>query len=720
MNTSAPELALGRFARLARKELTEILRDRRTVLTLLLMPLLLYPLLSLAFRQFLISGAVGSESPTYRIGFASESEADAVLRYLVRGEQSLARRGVFRGESPDARRDAMPRPKLETFVTPDLHAAVVRGDIDVGVQVEPPGAFDERARAPLTVDLRLFYRDESVPGLDALHYVERLCREANQGFLAEQLHSAGVPQRAEALRPMPEPVVEAGGGHSRIFAVLVPLILILMTITGAVYPAIDLTAGERERGTLEVLIAAPVPRWALLGAKYVAVVTVAVLTAIVNLAAMTVTLWASDLARQFFDENTLTIWLVLEVFGLLLLLAAFFSGVLLALTSFARSFKEAQAYLIPLMLASLLPGMIGLLPGLRLEGPLAVAPLVNIVLLARDLLDGRANPLSAAVVVLTTALYAVAAVAVAARTFGAEAVLYAQQGGWGELLRRPQRPRLAATPSGALLCLALMFPTSFVLNRIIVAFHGEPIASVLSVQAAVTLILFGAFPLGAAWFGRVREGSGFRLHRPGVGACLAALVLGCSLWPLVYELGLFLRSAGIYSLSQEQLDKVQGVLAEYRSAPVASVLFVLAVLPAVLEELFFRGYLFSALLTASRPRTAILTSAILFGIFHLVTAGGLAVERLAPSTLLGIVLGWICWKCGSVVPGVLLHAVHNSLLVSLGLYEPWLKEWGWSAGADEHLPMTVLIAGVAGSVIGVLWIWSLPQPPNTPVFVDND
>ena len=82
-------------------------------------------------------------------------------------------------------------------------------------------------------------------------------------------------------------------------ATLVPLVLILMTITGAVYPAIDLTAGERERGTLETLIAAPISRMALLFAKYVAVLTVAVLTALVNLVAMTVTIVSSSLRPAF-------------------------------------------------------------------------------------------------------------------------------------------------------------------------------------------------------------------------------------------------------------------------------------------------------------------------------------------------------------------------------------------------------------------------------------
>jgi ABC-2 type transport system permease protein/sodium transport system permease protein len=704
--------ALGRFARLARKELTEILRDRRTVLTLLLMPLLLYPLLSIAFSQFLISGAISAEAPKYRVGFLSDDEAESVFRFLSRGEESLARRGAFR-EGPTPRKDAITRPKLETFVTGDLEDAVRRGQVEIGARLDPAGAFQERVRRPLAVDMRLFYRDESVPGLEALHYVERLCREANATFLSEKLRAVGIEERAEPLRPIPMPLPERGSAKNQLFAVLVPLILILMTITGAVYPAIDLTAGERERGTLEVLIAAPVPRLALLGAKYVAVVTVAVLTALVNLGSMTLTLWTSPVGRHFLDERSLSFWLLPEVFGLLLLLAAFFSAVLLALTSFARSFKEAQAYLIPLMLASLLPGMIGMVPGLHLEGPLAVAPLINIVLLARDLFDGHANPLSAAVVVLSTSLYAVAAIAVAARTFGAEAVLYAQQGGWGELFQRPQRPRATATASSALLCLALMFPLSVVLNRLIVEFREEPAKTILAVQAATTVTLFGACPMLGAWFGRVLPISGFRLKLPGLFACIAALLLGVGLWPLISEVEIFIRSLGIATLSAEQLNKVEDELAKlFQSVPLPLVVLVFGLLPAVFEELFFRGYLFSALLTARRPWTAILTSAVLFGVFHLIAGGTLAVERMVPSALFGVVLGWLCWKSGSVLPGMLLHTLNNSLLVSIGRYKSWLLEAGWLKETDEHLPPYVLLSGLAVSVVGLIWIRVLPRPQD--------
>ena len=248
-------------------------------------------------------------------------------------------------------------------------------------------------------------------------------------------------------------------GESFWLATLVPLVLILMTITGAVYPAIDLTAGERERGTLEALMAAPVPRLGLLFAKYVAVVTVAMLTALVNLAGMTVTVLSSGLGPVLFGERGLSLGAVVLVFGLLVLFAAFFSAVLLCVTSFARSFKEAQAYLIPLMLVSLAPGFLSVMPGLKLNAWLSVTPLANIVLLARDVLAGTCASAVGLVAVLSTcsvwrprrwrwppASSAATRSSTAARAVGATC------------FAGPIEPLAQPTLAGAMTCLALIVP----------------------------------------------------------------------------------------------------------------------------------------------------------------------------------------------------------------------------------------------------------------------
>jgi len=156
----------------------------------------------------------------------------------------------------------------------------------------------------------------------------------------------------------------------------------------------------------------------------------------VNVSGMALSLYVSGQMPRVFGSQGPSFLLLFEGFGLIVLFAAFFSGVLLAVTSFARSFKEAQAYLVPLMLLSLVPGILGLMPGLFLTPTLALVPLLNIVLLARDLLEGRALPLTAFLTITSTALYALLAVLVAARLFGNEAVLYAESGSWRRLFRR--------------------------------------------------------------------------------------------------------------------------------------------------------------------------------------------------------------------------------------------------------------------------------------------
>jgi ABC-2 type transport system permease protein/sodium transport system permease protein len=688
---------LGRLGRLARKEISESLRDRRTVTTLVLMPVLLYPLLAVAFRTLLISDTVDKSQPRFVIGFDRRADGRKVKRvfeFLDRGEQAISWR-----DTPPEERTAQrypppahlePRPRLEVEPVDDLERAVADGTVDVAFRFSGPGPvagpLDERQ----DIECQILYRDDSANGRSAVLYLERLLAEANARRLAEQLRAHGLREGWYPLFVRTISVPAPQSKKSTLLPVLVPLILILMTITGAVYPAIDLTAGERERGTLEILIAAPIPRLSVLLAKYAAVWTVAMLTALVNVTAMTVTLLASGIGAAFFG-NELTLLVLVQVLALLALFAAFFSALLLALTSFARSFKEAQAYLIPLMLLALTPGVLGLMPGLRLDGPLAVVPLLNIVLLTRDLLEGTAWWGSAVVVVTTTLLYALAAVGLAARIFGTEAVLSSEQSGWADVLRRPDEPRSSATLPAALLCLALMFPLSFLLAGAVSLWSGLSVEVRLGLLAGSQVLLFAGLPLVSAWSGRVRLLSGFRLQPPGVLSLVLGLLLGLNLWPWVHEVILFLRQIGMATLPTEQLEKMGESLAQLRGWPVWLVVLILAGIPAWCEEFFFRGYLFRALEgDGRRPGWAIVGSAVLFGLFHVQVANALAVERFPPSFLLGLVLGWLAWKSGSIWPGVVLHVCHNGLLALLGYYEPWLSEQGWMPSAESHLPLAVL------------------------------
>lgn len=706
---------LGRLNRLIRKELAEILRDRRTIVTLILMPLLLYPLLSIAFQQFLVTQRFGEDVARYEIGFRNRIEADFFMRYVEAGKRALmedeplVQEGT-RGDSGPLGVRPTGDPELPFSYGRDMRSALRRNIVDLVLIPRGKPPYQLRPDQDFAQDWQVLYRDGSVAGLEAIRYLRRYLNAANGRFLAARLEAAGIKgQRPNPIRLLPEAQKETGPPQPAALAIFVPLILILMTITGAVYPAIDLTAGERERGTLEILVAAPIPRLSVLFAKYVAVLTVAMLTAGVNLGTMTVTLLVTGLGPALFGQN-LSLVMLVEFVALLFLFAAFFSAVLLALTSFARSFKEAQAYLIPLMLMSLVPGMIGLIPDLRLEGLLAVAPLLNVVLLARDLIAGNASLTMAAVVVLTTLLYAMAALGVAARIFGAEAVLYSQAGSWGDLFRRPARAQDLPQASSALFCLAVMFPAYFLLIYAQAYLGDQPLEVALFVSVPANAILFIAFPLTFLWFGRVRVRTALALAPPGWAACAGALVLGLFLWPITHEITALLRAAGLATLKAEHLEKVREGLAKWRELSPVFFLVVLAGITPLLEELFFRGYLFGALLNGSRPATAILGSAALFGVFHLFLPFGLALERFLPTTFMGAALGWLRWRSGSVWPGVILHVVHNSLMVLLGYYQPDLEATGWIHRDDEHLPALWFLGSVLASALAIIWLQKTTSP----------
>ncbi|MBC8870665.1 MAG: CPBP family intramembrane metalloprotease [Planctomycetes bacterium] len=692
----------SRFGRLCLKELRETLRDRRTIVTLVLMPLLVYPLLTMAFQRFLVTSFETSRE--FHIGLSSEETAARIKPLVALGELVLKNEDAGRAkEIANKAAPSMPmaavdlEPHIQWKTGSNLEQRVEDGSLDLAIllkESDPADASPQRI-APLTCEI--VHRADSATSKSALEYVQRRLRAANEHLLREKLRKLGSE---------PTLSVQAGdravGDSGTMLSVttLIPLVLILMTITGAVYPAIDLTAGERERGTLEALMAAPVPRLGLLAGKYVAVLTVALLTAGANLVAMTVMLTSTGLGTILFGPAGLSPLVLVQVFALLILFAAFFSAILLAVTSFARSFKEAQAYLIPLMLLALAPGVMSLMPELEFNRTWAVTPLVNIVLLARDVFKGTADPGLAAVAVLSTALYAVAAIALAARVFGTDALLYGSEASWSDLFHRPAHDRDAASFAGAMFCMAILFPCSFLTVTLLARLDLSTLG-LLWLNAAALALLFGGIPLAAAFVQRVRVGEGFQLRATHPLAFVSAVVIGLAVWPLAHEVFLLNRAIGLATFGEDLFRLVEDAVDKWREVPSWTIVLVYAVVPGVCEELFFRGYLFRAIARTKRADYTILLTAVLFGVFHVVNTGVGAAERFLPSTFLGLVLGWVCWRTGSVLPGMLLHVCHNGLLLMIAYYRDELAARGWGVEEQSHMPLTWLAAStvaVAASI----------------------
>jgi sodium transport system permease protein len=184
---------------------------------------------------------------------------------------------------------------------------------------------------------------------------------------------------------------------------------------------------------------------------------------------------------------------------------------------------------------------------------------------------------------------------------------------------------------------------------------------------------------------------------------VAALALATSLWMAAHELFLASQWLGIQTLREEQVKAAQALIVQFRSVSPVLVLVSFALTPALFEEFFFRGFVFSSLNQMSRPG-AIIVSAVLFGLFHVVTGSVLAVERFLPTTLMGLFLGWLAFRTQSLWPGIILHAVHNGLLLMTAYYADSLKNWGIGVEEQAHLPWTWLVVGAVVTVVSVLTV----------------
>jgi ABC-2 type transport system permease protein/sodium transport system permease protein len=227
----------------------------------------------------------------------------------------------------------------------------------------------------------------------------------------------------------------------------------------------------------------------------------------------------------------------------------------------------------------------------------------------------------------------------------------------------------------------------------------------------MTASLFVGLPWLLMRWQRTRSLSGFGLKEPAWQYYVAAFLLGIATWPWIFELVVFAQSMGIRGIDLSKIENVESLLAGWKEVPLWLVVLCLGVVPGVCEECFFRGYLFNGLKQHLNATWTIVVSAVAFGLFHVVLAGGAAPERLLPSTLMGLLLGWMAYRSGSIVPSILLHAIHNSTLLIVVQSRDLLAEWNIGQVEQVHLPWPWLAASAvvlgAGFLVAILALKSV-------------
>ncbi|TWU11880.1 ABC-2 family transporter protein [Symmachiella macrocystis] len=485
-------------------------------------------------------------------------------------------------------------------------------------------------------------------------------------ILDQRLELADLP--ANLHRP-----VEARGADlamieqlsSKLWSQLFPGLLVLMSITGAFYPAIDLAAGEKERGTMETLLICPASRSEIVVGKFFTVMSFSIMTALLNLISMGMTgryMVGLMGARTMPGMTTPTLpslgdvaWIVI----FLIPLAAMFSSLCLALATFARSSKEGQYYLTPLLMVTLGLTMFCLSPGVELtERPMySVMPVCGVALLLKGLLMSSLStaPLYVyAVPVLgSTLFYSFLALYWAIEQFKSEDVLFREAERfdlklWVHHLLRDKEP----TPSfsEAVICFILIMMLQFVAisSSGAGAGTGWMIRMLLITQIAV--IASPALFMGVMLTTSLKQT--FRLHLPRLKMVGVAMVLAVALHVLSlewsYQLEWFFPK-----LPESMAEPLKRLMSA--EMPWWILLGTMALAPAICEELAFRGFILSGLRRTGRTWMAIGLSSFAFGFMHMIP------QQVFNATLLGLVLGIIAIRSNSLLPGVIFHLIYNSL-----------------------------------------------------------
>ncbi len=642
------------------REMRDQLRDRRTLFTIAVLPILLYPLVGTLLLQ--IAQFTRQHSTTVCI-VGSEHLQDAPK---LLGENNFAPEFI---SEPDRMQLVIHRwdeLAADLDIKWQTERWVREGTFDAVIVVPPAFAQQPRSGDNAEANVQLLYNVASDESLVARDRVMRILNQWRGGWVRERLAASGVqlsvldPFKLTDIDIAPESTREAA-----LWSKLLPFVMLVWAMTGAFYPAIDLVAGEKERGTLETLLCSPALRSEIVWGKLAAVTTFSMMTAILNAGSMLVT--STFVMGQIgvgVDGSPLgapplgpLLWLLVA----LVPLSALFSALALAVAAMARSSKEGQYYLMPLMMVTLPLVLLPLLPGTTLSVGTSLIPVTGMFLLVRSLVEGQYVialwHLPMVFGVTLSCLWLAARWA--RRQFEDEAVLFGDGDQWelSQWVRHLWRDRqTAATPSQAFACGAIILVALF-FGKLAVTEMPDDFAgmSQLVLVPQIGLILAPTLLMATMLTTSLRKS--LRIRMPHWTTLPLAVLLGLSMHPLYISLAQWISFT--YPISEQAAEAMRPFGELIGSAPWLSVLFLMAVVPAICEELAFRGFIFGGLVRNQSKVRAVIISALMFGISH-----GVLQQSIAASVM-GVLLGWIALRTGSVLPGMLIHFTNNALSVSL-------------------------------------------------------
>jgi sodium transport system permease protein len=692
---------------IARRDLLEFVRDRRTLVITLLLPMATYPILALATALGLRTATQEIDARTAPAPIHLGLSGPEAARFAALVERTLET--TPRSERPGWPADVA----LADVSQADAESLLDRGAIDLWIVAEAGLMAALQSQRTVPIPVRVSTRQPASITLreQFLAFMRTLGRDVTR----DRVTSAGLP--TTLLEPLDvafagDPATGPPPLKHNVVSTLAGGMLVLLTVltlTGAFYPAIDAIAGEKERGTIETLLIAPCRISDIVFGKFLGVLAITLATLVANVVSIAAT---AAVAVRYLPQGVVaalpegalvqaSIATIVAFCGM----AAVAAATCLAVTTASKSGKEAQNTLTPvILLVSAVAGS-ALLPGVR-TGPLfAAIPFAGQVVVARSALGtGAEEPSGGLALTLAVAVSLLSSLAVTwlllqltALTLTDEDVLFRGPDVAGAPLHRPARRRRPNTVQALLPLVAgfagLWYSQGLVPDDLRWAI---PVQQVLAVLAPLALV---------GWWQRVDLRTTFSWLWPSgdmlrsASVMLGAVLLGGGLF-LLGAAALLAWQGGTTSAETRQLSARLVALIQDQPRWLAWVL--IALVPAICEELLFRGWVLAGFVGHARTRqrlwAAIVVQAAAFALFHLLP------ERMPQTFVLGIVLGTLVVFTGSLWPAIACHLAHNSMPLAIlaiaGDVPGLAAAVEANAAKAAMLPGSIVVAAAAAVAIG--------------------
>ncbi len=345
------------------KELIDILRDRRTLFTAIVMPALLIPVMMYGMTKL--------------TKIIMEKEENKKLKLAVLGSPD-----DFLGRLDTAKIELVHGMTMETG-----REAILAEDLDAMIGFKD--GFMEKQTELASSKVNLWYKSTN---LMVKSRMTDIMDSYEADILAARIGQLNISEDAidpidlkhDDIAPKKEQMGKTVGGF-------LPYMFIIFCFTGCMYPALDLITGEKERGTIETLLTVPASRFNILMGKVMAISLVGMAAAIMGILGLVAAIkFLPDIPEDMLVVlgSMVSAKFILMLLAMLVPLCIFFAGILSALVIKAKSFKEAQSIVSPFMFLVIVPAAMAMMPGIELDWKTALVPILNIALATKEIIAG--------------------------------------------------------------------------------------------------------------------------------------------------------------------------------------------------------------------------------------------------------------------------------------------------------------------------------------------